>query len=75
MFPIIHCRLYLERDELDNLQKSKIKRSYPLKFAIKLQFKPYFDSHTVFHSSEAYELVDWLAVICLVCFEDEYNIH
>ena len=36
-------RLYLEREELDNLQKSKNRRSYPMNFAVELQFEPYFD--------------------------------
>ncbi len=33
-------RLYLERDELDNLQKSKYRRSFPVNFAVELLFEP-----------------------------------
>jgi len=52
-----NCRLYLERDELDNLQKSKIKRSYPINFAVELQFESCCNSN-VFYTSDAHELLD-----------------
>ncbi len=32
------CRLYLERDELDNLHKSKLQRYYPVGFAVEMMF-------------------------------------
>ena len=32
-------RLFLKRNELDNLQKSKIRRLYPLQFSIEINFE------------------------------------
>ena len=51
-----NCRLYLERDELDNLQKSKIKRSYPIHFAVELQFESHHNN--VFCTSDAHDQLD-----------------
>eukprot|EP00731_Ephydatia_muelleri_P030536 Em0022g50a len=33
-------RLFLKRNELDNLQKSKIRRLYPIQFSVEINFEP-----------------------------------
>ena len=35
----IFYRLFLKRNELDNLQKSKIRRLYPIQFSIEINFE------------------------------------
>lgn len=49
-------RLFLERSVLDNLQKSRVRRSYPANFAVELLFEPY--SSRIFLTAEADELID-----------------
>jgi len=38
------CRLYLDREDLDNLHKSKLQRYFPMGFAIELGFEKSSDS-------------------------------
>ena len=36
----LEYRLFLKRNELDNLQKSKIRRLYPIQFSVEINFEP-----------------------------------
>lgn len=56
LLAVFNCRLFLERSVLDNLQKSRVRRSYPANFAVELLFEPY--SSRIFLTAEADELID-----------------
>ena len=49
----IVCRFYVEREELDNLHKSKLQRYYPLGFAVEIEFEPSDDFSGTFSIIES----------------------
>ena len=49
-------RLFLKRGDLDNLQKSRVRRSYPPSFSVELQFEQWTEGAGA--GEDRYELVD-----------------
>ena len=46
------------RSDLDNMQKSRIRRSYPLTFSVELLFEPWAENSQSAFYTNGFELVD-----------------
>ena len=49
------CRVFLRRSDIDNMQKSRVRRSYPPTFSVELLFE-LWEGET--RSEDGFELVD-----------------
>ena len=55
LFSLYICRLFLRRSDIDNMQKSRVRRSYPPTFSVELLFEQWGREA---RGEDGFELVD-----------------